>query len=91
MKVRNFHQDSLSLDATHLIQLIPYSARKWKEIINACFVVSMSSSSCPTMTNPPSDSSSTMAEAEVEEHEAILKDLSNSDTNSDDTKKRSLR
>ena len=28
VKVRNFHQDSLFLDATHLIQLIPYSTRK---------------------------------------------------------------
>ena len=40
------------------------------------------------MTNPPSNSSSTMAEVEVEEHEAILRDLSDGDTNSDDTKKR---
>ena len=38
------------------------------------------------MTNPPSDSSSTMAEVEVEEHEAILEDLSNGDTDSDETK-----
>ena len=42
------------------------------------------------MMNPPSDSSSTMAEAEVEEHEAILEDLSDGDTDSDNTKKRSL-
>ena len=48
----------------------------------------MSSSSGPTMTNPPSDSSYTMAEAEVEEHEDILEDLSNSDTDSDDNKKK---
>ena len=65
---------------TQLIQLISYAAWKRKEIINACFVVSMSSSSGPTMTNPPSDSSSTMAEAEVEEHEDILEDLSDGDT-----------
>ena len=39
------------------------------------------------MTNPPSDSSSTLAEAEVEEHEAILEDLSDGDTDSDDSKK----
>ena len=38
------------------------------------------------MTNPPSDSSYTMAEAEVEEHEDILEDLSDSDTDSDDNK-----
>ena len=47
----------------------------------------MSSSSDPTMTNPPSDSSSTMAEVEVEEHDAILEDLRDDDTDSDDTKK----
>ena len=40
------------------------------------------------MTNPPSDSSSTMAEVEVEEHQAILEDLSDGDTDSDDQKKR---
>ena len=40
------------------------------------------------MTNPPSDSSSTLAEAEVEEHEPILEDLSDGDTDSDDSKKR---
>ena len=40
------------------------------------------------MTNPPSDSSSTMAEAEVEECEDILKDLGNGDTDSDDNKKK---
>ena len=51
----------------------------------------MSSSSGPTMTNPPSDSSYTMAEAEVEEHEDILEDLSNSDTDSDDNKKRTTK
>ena len=50
----------------------------------------MSSSSGPTMMNPPSNSSSTMAETEVEEHEDILKDLSNGDTDSDGNKKRSL-
>ena len=43
------------------------------------------------MTNPPSDLSSTTAEVEVEEHEDILKDLSDGDTDSDDTKKRSLQ
>ena len=48
----------------------------------------MSSSSGPTMTSPPSESSSTMAEAEVEEHEAILEDLSDGDMDSDDTKKK---
>ena len=47
----------------------------------------MSSSSGPTMTNPPSDSSPTTAEAEVEEHEGTLGDLSNGGTNSDETKK----
>ena len=40
------------------------------------------------MTNPPSNSSSTLAEVEVEEHEAILEDLSDGDTDSDDPKKR---
>ena len=40
------------------------------------------------MTNPPSYSSSTLAEVEVEEHEAILEDLSDGDTDSDDPKKR---
>ena len=39
------------------------------------------------MTNPPSDSSSTTAEVEVEEHEDILEDLSDGDTDSDDNKK----
>ena len=48
----------------------------------------MSSSSGPTMTSPPSESSSAMAEAEVEEHEAILEDLSDGDMDSDDTKKK---
>ena len=48
----------------------------------------MSSSSGPTMTSPPSKSSPTMAEVEVEEHEAILEDLSDDDTDSDDTKKK---
>ena len=59
-----------------------------KQIINACFVVSMSSSSGHTKTNSPSDSSSSMAEAEVEEHEPILEDVSDGDTNSDDNKGR---
>ena len=48
----------------------------------------MSSASCPTMTNTPSNLSSTPVEAEVEEHEAILEDLCDNDTNSDDTKKK---
>ena len=43
------------------------------------------------MTNPPSDSSSTTAEVEAEEHEDILGDLSDGDTDSDYTKKRSLQ
>ena len=40
------------------------------------------------MTNPPSNLSSTPAEVEVEEHEAILEDLCDDDTDSDDTKKK---
>ena len=55
----------------------------------------MSSSSGPTMTSPPSESSYATEEVEGEEHEAILEDLSHDDTDSDDTKKkrkkRSLR
>ena len=55
-----------------------------------CFVAALSSSSGPTTTNHPSNSSSTMAEAEVEELEDIIKDLSDADNDSDDNKKRSL-
>ena len=57
-----------------------------KEIINACFVVSMSLSSGCTRTNSPSNSSSTMAEVEVEEHEPILEDLSDGGSDLDDNK-----
>ena len=39
------------------------------------------------MTNPPSNLSSTLAEAEVEELEDILEDLSDGDNDSDDHKK----
>ena len=45
------------------------------------------SSSGPTITNHPSDSSSIMAEVEVEEPKDILKELSDSDNDSDDNKK----
>ena len=48
----------------------------------------MSSSSGRTKTNSPSESSSSTAEAEAEEHEPILEDVSNGDTDSDDDKGR---
>ena len=48
----------------------------------------MSSSSGRTKTNSPFDSSCSMAEVEVEEHEPILEDVSDGDTNSDDNKGR---
>ena len=48
----------------------------------------MSSSSGPTMTSPPSELSYATEEVEGEEHEAILEDLSDNDTDSDDTKKK---
>ena len=51
----------------------------------------MSSSSGRTKTNSPSDSSSSMAEVEAEEHEPILEDVSDGDTDSDDDKGRTKK
>ena len=83
VSVRNCHQDSLccTCDSPHSTRSIAL-----KQLIHACFVVSMSSSSGRMKTNSPFDSSSSIAEAEAEEHEPILEDVSDSDNDSDDDK-----
>ena len=43
------------------------------------------------MTSPPSELSYATEEAEAEDHEAILEELGDNDTDSDDTKKKKKR